>query len=244
MEITLYDWAPSPFCIKVRAILDYKRVPYRISPALKSVFELRRRGGVGKAPALDIDGRFVVDSTDIAYELERLFPDPAIIPADAHRRAQCHVLEDWSDEALYFIGLYFQWIDPRGAAMVPKAFGKSLTGRLAYQWYRRLISNQVRGHGTGRKTPQHVESDLVREVEAIDGLLSQSPYLLGDAPMLCDFALLGQLTYLERPPRTAEALRAYPRIGDYVVRLRALCKQARPTSSHPQPSPVIGAAAS
>ena len=78
MAIRLFDWGPSPFCLKVRAILDHKQVEYErrnvLGPAL---VELWRRGRIGKVPALEIDGALVCDSTDIAHELERRFPDPA-----------------------------------------------------------------------------------------------------------------------------------------------------------------------
>jgi glutathione S-transferase len=223
MELILYDWAPSPFCIKVRAILDHKRLPYRRVPVLgRAIVDVRRRGGVGKVPALDIDGTLVTDSTDIAHALERLVPEPAIVPGDPRRRALCHALEDWADEALYFIGLYFQWIDPRGAAMVPAAFGGSVTGRIAHRWFRHVVLGQLRGQGTARKAAARVRADLERELDAIDALLADTPYLLGDAPLLCDFALLGQLLYLSRPPTSAEALLAHPRVGAYLERMRAL----------------------
>jgi glutathione S-transferase len=223
MRIALYDWAPSPFCLKIRAILDYKQVPYARIPVLGSaVFKVRRRGGVGKVPALEVDGRMLVDSTNIAYELDRLFPEPGILPSEPRQRALCHALEDWSDEALYFIGLYFQWWDPEGAEMVPKAFGRSLLGRAAYVFYRRRVRSQLIGQGTARKAPPHVLVDLLRELGAVEGLLKPGPFLLGAQPYLCDFALLGQLVYLTRPPKTRAALEGRPAIENYIARMRAL----------------------
>lgn len=206
-KIIFYDWAPSPFCIKVRAILDYKKITYtRVNPLGRATLEIRRRGKVGKVPALDIDGRIVVDSTDIAYELEKLFPSPAIIPSVAKERALCHALEDWCDESLYFINLYYQWHEPEGRKNLSKAFGTSLIGRLFQAHYSRLIHRQMKGQGTLRKTPAHVLSDLKRHVSAIEDLLTPGPFLLGSAPYLCDFALLGQLIYLGRTPVGARVL--------------------------------------
>lgn len=223
MRLRLFDWGPSPFCLKVRAILDYKGVPYERVPALgPSLAELWRRSGVRKVPALDIDGRMVVDSTEIAYEIERLFPQPSILPGDARLRGQAHILEDWADEALYFQGLYFQWIEPRGKPMVRKAFGNSPLGIAARVFYQRRIGSQVRGQGTARKSPEHVANDLRREFEALSALLRDQPFLLGTSPLLCDFAVNAQLVYLSRPPGSAEILREFEVLKAYGERMRSL----------------------
>ena len=113
--IVLYDWGPSPFCMKVRAVLAHKGLPYT------------------KVPALDVDGEFLVDSTDIAHELERRFPTTPILPAAARERALCHALEDWSDESLYFFGLYYHWHEPAGRRQAAAYFARTWLGRLAFR---------------------------------------------------------------------------------------------------------------
>lgn len=232
VRIRLFDWGPSPFCMKIRAILAYKGVAYERVPVLgPSLAEFLRRSGVRKVPALDVEGRLIVDSTDIAHELERLFPDPAIVPSDQRLRGLCHALEDWSDEALYFLGLHFQWIDPRGRPMVRKAFGATPLGVSARLFYQRRIASQLRGQGTGRKSAKQVADDLAREFVALEELLAESPFLLGDVPYLCDFAVNAQLVYLSRPPGSAESLRRFGALGAYMERMRALRGASPPPAS-------------
>lgn len=231
MQLRLFDWAPSPFCMKVRSILSYKGVPYeRVAVLGPSLMELMRRSSVGKVPALDIDGHMVVDSTDIAHELERLFPEPSIMPADERLRGLSHALEDWSDEALYFLGLYFQWIDPCGKPMVRKAFGSTPLGVAARMFYQRRIAKQLRGQGTGRKSARQIVADLKRELTALTGMLGCQPYLLGERPYLCDFAVNAQLVYMTRPPTSAEILREFSALGGYMNRMKAL-RPASPVNS-------------
>ena len=226
MNVALYDWGPSPFCLKVRAILEHKRIPYRRRGALgRPMLELRRRGRIGKVPALDIDGELICDSTDIAYELERRVPQPAVLPADPRERALCHALEEWADESLYWIGIYFQWIDPEGLAMVPQAFGKGPLGKVAFEVYRRRIHRQVRGQGTARKPAAHVRADLERHLDAAEGLLAPGPFLLGAEPALCDFAVMSQLVYLSRTPAGRPRVEARPAIGRYLAAMKALRAQ-------------------
>jgi glutathione S-transferase len=223
MTIRLFDWAPSPFCMKVRTILNFKGVRYERVPVLgPSLVELMRRSSVRKVPALDVDGRMLIDSTDIAYEIERLFPQPAIVPSDARLQGLCHVLEDWADEALYFLGLYFQWIEPRGKPMVRKAFGATPMGVAARLFYQRRIAAQLRGQGTGRKPLGQVTADLRREFDGLAAVLGDSSFLLGDRPYLCDFAVNAQLVYMSRPPGSAEVLREFGSLQAYMQRMKAL----------------------
>jgi glutathione S-transferase len=59
---------------------------------------------------------------------------------------------------------------------------------------------RFKGQGTLRKPPGHVRRDLERQLDAVDAMLAPGPFLLGDRPWLCDFALYGQLHYLSRTP--------------------------------------------
>jgi|KBSSwiS6_1023812.scaffolds.fasta_scaffold13859_2 glutathione S-transferase len=219
-QLLFYDWPYSPFCMKVRAILEYKKVEYkRVNPLGRTMVAIRRRGRIGKVPAIEFDGEMVIDSTDIAYELERRFPQRPIVPEGERERALCHALEDWADESLYFIGLYYRWHEQRGRRPVSAAFGKKLTGKLAYRFYLRRILNQIKGQGTLRKPPEHVMRDLSRHLDAVETLVDPGPYLLGDAPYLCDFALWGQLNYLRRTPVGGHAMARRRPIEQYMARM-------------------------
>ncbi|MBV9929957.1 MAG: glutathione S-transferase domain-containing protein [Alphaproteobacteria bacterium] len=138
--------------------------------------------------------------------------------ADPRQRALCHALEDWADESLYFLGLYYRWYEAAGRRPIPQAFGRSLKGRLAYRFYLRRVLGQLRGQGTLRKPPDHVARDLDRQLGAIEALLTPGRWLLGDTPWLCDFALWGQLNYLARTPVGKQALAARPRTSAFVER--------------------------
>lgn len=217
--LIFYDWPYSPFCIKVRAILDHKGLDYRAVNPMRHIRQISRRGRVGKVPALELDGELIVDSTDIAYAIDRRFPDKPMLPDNPRDRAMCHAIEEWADESLYFIGLYYRWYDSEGRKPVAGVFGRSLRGRLTYRFYLRRILAQLRGQGTLRKPPDHVARDLDRHLDAVEALLTPGPYVLGDTPYLCDFALWGQLIYLVRTPVGGNAIRQRPLIGTYLKRM-------------------------
>jgi glutathione S-transferase len=215
--LLFYDWPYSPFCMKVRAILAYKRLEYETVNPLAHINEISRRGKVGKVPALEIDGELIVDSTDIAYALDARFPDPPLLPQSSHERGIVHAVEEWADESLYFIGLYYRWYEAEGRKPVASVFGRSLKGRIAYLFYLRRILGQLRGQGTLRKLPEHIARDLDRHLDAAEAVLTPGPYVLGDQPQLCDFALWGQLNYLSRTPVGAATIGKRPRIRKFVA---------------------------
>lgn len=202
-------------------MLALKRLPYKRVNALAHLPSIARRGGIGKVPALELDGELVVDSTDIAYTLDRRYPERPIVPSDPEARAMCHVFEDWADEALYFTGLYYHFIDPAGRRAASAYFKRTLIGRVAFLPYLARVERQLRGQGLGRKSPSHVRADLERTLDAIEALLEGKDFLVGGEPYLCDLALAAQLVYLTRAASLAKVLETRPETQAYLERVRA-----------------------
>jgi glutathione S-transferase len=223
MSIRLYDWAPSPFCLKVRAILGYKSLDYeRIDMTAQRLGEVQVRGGVGKVPAVEIDGELIVDSTDIAEALDLLQPAPPLMPASPRDRGLCAALEDWTDEALYFNFLYFHWREPAGREQTSGYFSAQTAVAPVFPLLDKRISSQLDGHGTGRKTEAMVRRDVARQLDAAEAMLSGSPFLLGERPFLCDFALMGQLVYLSRAPAGPAMLAGCANLARFLSDMRAM----------------------
>jgi glutathione S-transferase len=224
-RLVFYDFPTSPFCAKVRSVLMYQGAEFRTVNALlpRHLLALRRHG-TGKVPALEIDGRWVTDSTDICHALDALFPSRAVLPPGRRERALCHALEEWCDESLYFVGLQLVWLDAANAAAVRSRFSTGPLGWLAWRTYRNLIARQVKGQGTGRKTVQQRALDLARHLDAAESLLADGDFLLGTRPWLCDFALFGELRFLGFAPAGAAALADRTALVEYMNRMRQACR--------------------
>jgi glutathione S-transferase len=75
--------------------IDYKRVD--LLPVISKV-ALRLLGFPGiTVPPLKIDGRKVQGSREIARELDRIRPEPPLLPADPERRAAVEQAEAWGE---------------------------------------------------------------------------------------------------------------------------------------------------
>lgn len=191
MSMVLFDWGPSPFCLKVRAILDYKGIEYRRANALPRLFEVYRRGRIGKVPALT--------STAASSSIRRIsltrsnacFRSRAWCPTLRGRRpcVMCSMtgrLKRFTSLACITNG------STLGVPMLSRAFAGPL-GTFMLPFFKRRIRGQVRAQGTGRKPAPMVEADLKRALTAVQELIQNRPFLLGDEPTLCDFSLMAQL---------------------------------------------------
>jgi glutathione S-transferase len=82
MKARLFQFQTSPFCAKVRKILDYKGVDYEIVEVdyLRRT-ELLIASGQIMVPTLTLEsGETIVDSDRIAMRIEELYPEPTIFP--------------------------------------------------------------------------------------------------------------------------------------------------------------------
>ena len=222
--ITLHQFEISPFCDKIRRVLHWKRQPYEIREVLlsKAFTSVRKVNRIGKLPCLEIDGRFVADSTDIAHLLEERFPDPPLLPKDPKQRALCHVLEDWADESLYFYEMRLRfgirhnaekWI-PILAAHDPP-WMKRVAGFAVPFLMRRTLSAQ----GLGRKPDAMVVADLERHLAALGALLAGSEWLVGDALTLADIAVFAQLYCVRGAREGAERIEASRPLAEWMERV-------------------------
>jgi glutathione S-transferase len=102
--LKLHHLDRSPFCWKVRIVLEEKHVPYQlVVPENKS-----EDPGIRQDQSISADTRSragnastIYESTVINEYLEDAYPDPAMLPKDAYERARVRMIEDTTDQYLY-----------------------------------------------------------------------------------------------------------------------------------------------
>jgi glutathione S-transferase len=100
--LELIELYPSPFSERVRWALELKGLPYRRTAyvPLAGEAEHKRKTGIATAPVLLADGNVIGDSDHALDWLEAHHPSPALVPADARRRAQVRAWELLATEVL------------------------------------------------------------------------------------------------------------------------------------------------
>jgi glutathione S-transferase len=202
MSIVLHRLPLSHFSEKGRALLDFKKLDYRIVEhqlglAQISVFRL---SGQRKVPVIEEDGRVVADSTAIALYLEERHPDPPLLPADAARRREVLALEDRIDQIFgsYAPVVWFDWVVRERPDELPEVLSVELWGAgrgRALASAIRSVWRVGRVHDVVKKSQERTKALLQELCER----LGQGDYLFGAEPTLADVAAAGLAFHLEFP---------------------------------------------
>jgi glutathione S-transferase len=188
MAAKLYQFLSSPFCAKVRKILDFKGIDYEVVEVdYLERKELLTASNQLMVPTLTLDGgETIVDSARIALRLEELYPEPTLLPpgwSGMHR-----MLADYIDNQLEDI--LFK------AAIPDEVEFWQRRGRDREALWR-LVRDRKYGSGfVDRMIAEHsVHATRAREaLMPFEEALSDRAFLLGRIG-LADFALYGQLFY-------------------------------------------------
>ena len=225
-RIAFFDVPAAPFCLKVRAILLWKGLAFDAQePPRPAAWTQARKSGAGKVSALAIGNRVITESADIGTVLDRLYPARPLLPSGGRAAALCHAVTAWADESLDAVGLRYLWLEQHDATTAQSTLavlGRGPLGRAITNFCRLLSSDQGSAQTTGHRTPLQIEQDLRRHLAHASALLADAPFVLGDEPWLCDFALFGQLAFLLQEPASGERVQQHPRLLDYVKRVNAL----------------------
>jgi glutathione S-transferase len=103
MEARLYVIPGSHPSMAARLMLEAKGIPYKRTDLMPVISKgaLRAVGFPGvTVPALKIDGRRVQGTGEIARELDRLVPEPVLVPTDPQQRGAVEGAESFGDTDL------------------------------------------------------------------------------------------------------------------------------------------------
>lgn len=203
--LELYQFELSQYSEKVRFILDYKGLEYRKIEVVPGVgqLELFRLSGQSKVPVLKDGETIIADSTEIAFYLDRKFPEHPLIPTDPVLRGQCLLMEEWADESIglkgrkALIGALNQNPNFR-TSVLPKgtpSFLKNLVGAVPAE----MLDLLGTGIGFGGEAVKDALRGLKQDLEALSLILQHQAYLVGNEPSLADFAVAGLSMVIKFP---------------------------------------------
>ena len=225
----LYGGGGSPYSMKMRAILRYRRLPhnwYQITPAMRQVL---KHDGPPVIPILELpeDGSLHVDSTPLAYMLEARHEERSIVPEDPDIAFVSDLIEDMADEWGTKMMFHYRWyreVDQAYSSRqiisdnTPGVRGQELE-RLAAAIRDRQVSRMPIVGCTEQNAPM-IEESYVELLDILDSFAMRDEFLFGTRPSLGDFALFGQLKTLASDHTPMLLMRdRTPSVYDWVRRL-------------------------
>ena len=241
-EIVLYmyggnDSVPSlsPPCLKVYMALKRMGVPHRavtIGP-----LQVRRHSPSGRVPAVEMDGRTVVDSCAILDAFEKRHPESDLWPRDRAQHAVDRLWDHFVNDTLYWAGLYQRYFIPenRGAAW-DAFFGKgfSIKRLVMAPLIIREVRRRANGQGIGGRSPEDVRAAYAGWLAMIEEALEGHRFLQGrDVPGRGDLSVashVAQLVAASEDPSVAALLARHPNLGSHVERVFESCGMKAPSA--------------
>ena len=216
----------SPYAIKLRALLRYRRIPFDwviMTRALRKQTEHLRPNLI---PVLQYpDGTFRGETTTLAYDLETRHRERSVIPEDSAVGFVCDLLEDLADEWAVKPLFLYRWWDSEDQGYVSRWAAEewSVSGaepgspEEIEDFRRRQISRMPILGATAENKPL-LEQSYRRILEAFEPHVGMTKYLFGSRPSLADFAWFGQLSEMATDPTPMRLMREIAPFTDHWTR--------------------------
>ena len=216
---------------KLECYLRYKGIAYEALPTPYDKAEmLKQKVGAVQMPIVDDDGTWMSDTTPIIEHLETQLPQNRVIPDDPVVAFIAFLIEDYADEWLWRPAMYYRWWYREDRDLASSVLTDELTGHLkAPRWLRRrmIVRRQVNHYvdrdGITASTRPHVEKTYANALAALSAVLENRPFILGNAPSIADFGMIGPMfRHFGQDPTPQEIMRqTAPAVYEWVARMWA-----------------------
>ena len=224
----LYGVEASPYTVKLRAALRYRRLPCRWVCRFVQMYEPLAHVRPQLTPVLEFpNGELRTDSTPILEELEGRHEDGrSLLPERSRDRFLAWLIEDMADEWLSKCLFHYRFgasedADFAALWVMDDARSDLDAGELAAA-ARPFRERQVERMGFLGCTPEAAplfEASYLRILDALETTVANGRFLFGTRPSVADLALFGQLKTLGIDPTPMAVMRARaPRTDAWVRR--------------------------
>lgn len=223
----------SPYSVKVRSALRYKRIDYVWLDRFSDAALFHKHARLPLVPLVLLPtGQALQDSTPILEQLDDQGAGPSLHPADPALRFLSEVMEEYGDEWANKLMFYHRWAYPPDQQRCGRSLAAGLLDGNHLGWakpllipvvkrvvIRRMVSRMGLAGASARNAPLLVDS-FSTLVDLLESHLSTRHYLFGGQPALGDFGLWGQVYQASLDPTCADLLaRRGPAVLDWVRRM-------------------------
>lgn len=214
---------------KLEAYLRYKGLAYEMEHPFADQKRIKGLAGAIQVPILERDdGRWMSDSTPTIQHLEKEFPERPVLPTDPVVRFIALLIEDYADEWLWRSAMHYRWSYEHDRELLSRILADEVTTHLRlprfirrYMVKKRQLTRWVLQDGVSEETREHVEAGFFNAMSAMEAMLKNRPYLLGDTPSIADIGMMGPMLrhFGQDPTPTAIMRNEWPAIAEWVARV-------------------------
>jgi len=238
MVMKVYGSRISYYTGKLEAYLRYKQIPYEALPTpYYRSDELKQRVGAVQMPIVEDGEVWMSDTTPIIEHLEAQHAERPVIPGDPVVRFIAFLIEDYADEWLWRPAMYYRWYYAYDRLLASNILTDELTGHVKAPRFmrrrmieRRQVRHYVDRDGITAVTREHAEQTYFNALAAMTTLLEQRPFLLGNAPSVADFGMMGPMfRHFGQDPTPQEVMRTRaPLVYEWVARMWTAADRGTP----------------
>lgn len=195
--IKLYIFGPgfgvadvSPFGMKTRMQLAMADVPHEV------VLGGYPKAPKGKLPFIEDDERVVADSTFIRAYIEERFGVDLDAGLSTMQRAVAWSTERMLEDHLYWLAAYYRWLDEANFERGPTHFFDDMPAEMADDMRNKTVADVRAGmhaHGISRHTEAEMIDLARRDLDSLDGILSDQDFLFGERATAVDATMAGMI---------------------------------------------------
>jgi len=225
------DWGlptSGPFALKLLKWLDLANIPY------DHVFEdVPSKGPKGKSPWIELDGERIGDSEVIIELLARRSGFNIDAGLTEEQRALSHTLRRMLEEHFHMLLEWELFVHPAGIEAVRGMAARVVPG-IAAAPVAAMICRHFRTQLTARGIARHDAATIAAkgkaDLDAIEAILGDKPFLVASHPAMADlsaYGLLGPMAAWPMPTPVADSIKSRPGLLAYLQRVAEAKAEAR-----------------
>ncbi|RUS75113.1 hypothetical protein EGW08_017120 [Elysia chlorotica] len=208
----------SPYVLKLEVYLKLAKVPYVLSERI--AFSSK-----GKVPWMSYNGEEIADSHFCIDFVKSKFGADLNKGLSAEQLAVSHAFRIMMDEFHFWLNVHFRLYDPDDPIIV--RLDPTAPGRRAFK---ERYDGYMNAQGVGRHSEGQITRLFVDNLKALDALLGQKSFLMGESPTEVDCSVFGFLAAIILYPSKHfdevmgkdYVLREFPKLYEYSMRIKEL----------------------